>query len=123
MRTALRIALASLLTAPAAARASLLNPADPYGIHSRDMGTARASAPFAQDFSATLSNPAALAAGGESEVALGYLYARPALALDGLSVAAASNNMPLVGLRLNLSSMTSLSRDIGFGLAIGLDDN
>jgi hypothetical protein len=43
--------------------------------------------------------------------------------MDGLSVASAPNNMPLVGLRLNLSSMTSLGRDIGFGLAIGLDDN
>ncbi len=123
MRIAPRLLLASLVTASVAAHASLLNPADPYGIHSRDMATARASAPFAQDFSATLSNPAALAASGESEVTLGYLYARPALALDGLSVASASNNMPLVGLRLNLSSMTSLGRDIGFGLAIGLDDN
>ncbi len=122
MRIALRAALASLLLS-VTAHASLLNPTDPYGLHSRDMGTARASAPFATDFSATLSNPSALAADGASEVTLGYLFARPALAMDGLSVSAASNNMPLVGLRLNLSSMTSLDRDIGFGLAIGLDDN
>ncbi|MGQ0508351.1 MAG: OmpP1/FadL family transporter [Myxococcaceae bacterium] len=114
-------ALVALLSS--ASFGSLLNPLDPYGVHSRDMGTARARSPFSPCFAATLSNPSALAQSAPSEVTLGYLYARPTLSMDGQGVASATNNMPLVGLRLNLSSMTSLNRDIGFGMAIGLDDN
>jgi long-chain fatty acid transport protein len=120
MRTLLLLAA---LVLPASASAGLLSPADPFGLHARDMGTGRALSLFAPGFTAALANPAALALNGEGQLSLGYLYARPGFTLDGLGVSADNNNIPMLGLKLSLAELTSLGRQISFALAFGLDDN
>lgn len=108
---------------PTLAQAGLLSPAAPLGLHSRQAATARAMSSFANDFTAAISNPASLADGGESQLSLGYLYSQPSFRLEGTPVDAARGNVAVFGLKVGLSSLTESGKNIGFGLALALDNN
>lgn len=75
----------------ALAGSAAANPLDAFGFGSRSIGLAGAATAVVDDFSANYYNPAALAAGDELRLELGYVFIEPALKMNGFDVGVDAN--------------------------------
>jgi len=103
--------------------ANMLNIPDTYGMHSSDSGTAKAFSLFADGFSAAYYNPAGLAQNSENHLSLDYIYAKPQLKINDTVAFSGPNEVGILGLKINLSNITTLNKKLSLGIILGVDKN
>jgi len=103
--------------------ASIMNIPDTYGLSSDEMGSAKAMSLFSNGFSSAYFNPSGLAISDENNISLNYIYAKPQLKLEGDVAFAEPNEVGMLGLKISMSNLFSVKKNLVLGMILGVDKN
>jgi long-subunit fatty acid transport protein len=102
---------------------ALMNIPGSYGLAPDEIGSSRAFSLFSDGFSSAYFNPAGLAQRDNSQISLGYIYAKPQLKLNDNVAFSEPNEVGILGLKIDLGNAITFDKNLSLGIILGVDKN